>query len=139
MTTPANIIAEAKTWVGVPFKHQGRSRLGVDCAGMLVELLRAAGTLPASYSEPRNYGRGPSPELGEIVQRYCVRTDQAAPATLILIRWPRESVPSHVALCTGRNLIHCYERAGRVVEHIYGEPWLRMTDSVWKLPSVTYE
>lgn len=139
MSTPGNIIAEARTWIGVPFKHQGRSRLGVDCAGLLVELLRASVTLPANYAEPRDYGRGASPELGAIVQRYCIRAQVAEPGTLILIRWPKESVASHVALCTGRNLIHCYERAGRVVEHIYGEPWRRMTDSVWRLPSVTYE
>jgi cell wall-associated NlpC family hydrolase len=139
MNTPESIITAARTWVGVPFRHQGRSRLGVDCAGLLVELLRSSGALPADYTEPRDYGRGPSRELGEILERYCTRTDSAAPATLILVRWPRESIASHVALCTGRNLIHCYERAGRVVEHRYGEPWLRMTDSIWKLPSVAYE
>lgn len=32
--TPADITREALTWIGVPFKWQGRSRRGLDCGGL---------------------------------------------------------------------------------------------------------
>ena len=35
------IVAEARTWLGVPWRHQGRSRAGVDCAGLVVLVARA--------------------------------------------------------------------------------------------------
>jgi cell wall-associated NlpC family hydrolase len=47
MTRPefdAKILAVAKTWVGAPFLHNGRTRSqGVDCLGLLVCVLRDAG------------------------------------------------------------------------------------------------
>ena len=33
MTARAEIVAAALSWEGVPFRHQGRSRAGVDCVG----------------------------------------------------------------------------------------------------------
>ena len=49
VTTSDEVVREARTWVGVPFRHQGRSRSGVDCGGIIVvvlrELRRATGRL----------------------------------------------------------------------------------------------
>lgn len=139
MIAPAQLIAEARTWVGVPFLHQGRSRFGVDCAGFIVELLRGVNSLPEQFENPTNYGRAASRELGEVVRRYCVQVDAPEPAALILIKWPRDKSASHVALFTGASLIHCYATVGRVVEHGYRGMWLKLTDSVWRLPGVAYE
>jgi cell wall-associated NlpC family hydrolase len=41
----ADIVAEALTWEGTPFKHQGRSRSGVDCVGLGICVGRAVGLL----------------------------------------------------------------------------------------------
>lgn len=41
--TGADIVAEARTWIGVPFRHQGRSREGVDCIGLPVCVRAALG------------------------------------------------------------------------------------------------
>lgn len=141
MILPSEVIAQARTWIGVPFRHQGRGRLGVDCAGFLVELMKAAGELPRDYEEPPNYGRAPARELIEVVRRYCGPAARAPrfPGALVLIRWPRDRQPSHVGLCTGVTLIHCYQREGGVVEHGYRGPWERVTHSLWRLPGVAYE
>jgi hypothetical protein len=35
--TPDEVVAEARTWIGVPYRKRGRSRTaGVDCLGLLV-------------------------------------------------------------------------------------------------------
>ena len=34
------VVLEARTWLGVRWQHQGRSRTGIDCAGLVVEVAR---------------------------------------------------------------------------------------------------
>ena len=48
------IVAEARTWLGVPWRHQGRSRAGVDCAGLVVLVARA---LELADHDSTAYGR----------------------------------------------------------------------------------
>jgi cell wall-associated NlpC family hydrolase len=134
----AELVDAARNWVGVPFQHQGRTRLGVDCAGLVVSVLREAGCLPAGFAEPAAYGRRPSRELPEIVARHCLRAAQAEPGALVLIRWPHDDEPRHIAFCTGATLLHSYQRARGVVETSYRGPWRRDTHSVWRVPTVTY-
>lgn len=141
MIDASDLVVQARTWLGVPFRHQGRGRAGLDCAGFVVALLKAAGELPSNYTEPANYGRTPAPELIEVVRQYCIQGARAPgfAGALVLIRWPRDRLPSHVGLCTGDTLIHCYQREGGVVEHGYRGPWVRVTHSLWRLPGVRYE
>lgn len=138
MITVDDLIAEARTWVGVPFVHQGRTRYGVDCAGFIVAMMRSAGALPADFRDVSNYARRPNGELLTLVSRHCSRTHAETAGLLVLIRWPRDDQPSHVALSTGATLIHCYQRQRAVVEHGFRGPWKRDAHSLWKLPGVMY-
>lgn len=144
MIEAAALIAEARRWVAerVPFAHQGRSRTsGVDCAGFLEMLMRVSGELPKDYTAPRNYTRRPNGELRRVVERYCTRTAQEAsrvPGSIVLICWPKDVEPSHIALCTGRSLIHAYQRVNAVVENGYRGYWVNNTHSTWLLPGVRY-
>ncbi|MGB8437639.1 MAG: NlpC/P60 family protein [Burkholderiales bacterium] len=36
MPTNIDVVTTARTYLGVPWRHQGRSRLGLDCAGLVV-------------------------------------------------------------------------------------------------------
>ena len=41
MINVKEILNEANTWIGTPFKHQGRLKgVGVDCYGLLIEIGR---------------------------------------------------------------------------------------------------
>lgn len=139
MIGAGRLLDEARSWVGVPFRHQGRTRHGVDCAGFVVALMRSAGELPADFQDVSSYARRPNGELLTLISRYCSRASKEVPGLLVLIRWPRDIQPSHVALLTGPTLIHCYERRRAVVEHSYRGSWRRDTHSLWRLPGVAYE
>jgi cell wall-associated NlpC family hydrolase len=134
--TKQELIAHARTWLGVPFQHQGRSRHGVDCAGFLEMLAEATGTLPDEYDAPRVYARRPNGELLQTVEKFCARAREAAPGVVVLIKWPYVSEPAHVALCTGSTIIHAYSRVGRVVENGYRGLWIRNTHSLWNFPGL---
>lgn len=128
--TGAEVIEHARALLGVPWRHQGRSDRGLDCVGLVLLAVQRAGAIPADF-ERRNYGRLPGEELARKTGEYCDELTNSEPGALILIRWPGVRDASHVALCTGETLIHCYRNAGKVVEHGYREPWNRWTDSAW--------
>jgi cell wall-associated NlpC family hydrolase len=133
---PDTVIAEARSYVGVPFRHQGRDRRGLDCVGLVLVVGQTLGLFPRALDLAR-YGRLPSGELMLRVQEHCRPLAAAQPAALVIVAWTR--VAAHVALCTGPTLIHAYQSVGCVVEHGYRARWLRMTHSAWALPGVDYE
>jgi hypothetical protein len=52
------IVAEAKTWLGVPFRDKGRDRFGVDCIGVPIKVGHALGL--TTY-DTLDYPRRPNP------------------------------------------------------------------------------
>ena len=134
--TAAEVIEQARSWVGVPFRHQGRDRSGIDCVGLPIVIGQALGLVSDQF-DVANYGRLPSGELVERLQNECAPLPKALPGSLIVIAW--SSIAAHVAICTGETMIHSYERIGKVVEHGYRGRWVRLTHSHWALPGVRYE
>ena len=134
--TPADVVAEARSWLGVPYLHQGRTRAGIDCVGLPIVVGRALGFFREGF-EVANYGRLPSTELAERVVEHCRPIERGTAGALVVIAWTR--LAAHVAIGTGDTLIHAYESVGRVTEHGYRGRWLRLTHSTWALPGVRYE
>lgn len=139
--TPADVIAAARTLLGVPWVHQGRTRAGVDCAGVL-QLTAAA--LGLSDYDVKGYARTPTGDSLERALRAagCVPGPMTSGA-VALMRWPRAEVPQHVALVTehphhGLGLLHAYSAVGRVIEHGLDAKWRRRVVSAWALPGVAY-
>ena len=54
MPTSLDVVATARAYLGVPWRHQGRSRLGLDCAGLIVLTARDLGL---SDHDRTGYGR----------------------------------------------------------------------------------
>jgi cell wall-associated NlpC family hydrolase len=136
MMTPQAVIDEARAWVGVPFRHQGRDGSGIDCVGLPIVVGQRLGFFAPDFEVAR-YGRLPTGELIERVQQHCVPLARALPGSLVVIAWTK--IAAHVAICTGETLVHAYESVGRVIEHGYRGRWVRMTHSAWALPGVAYE
>jgi cell wall-associated NlpC family hydrolase len=138
----AALIAEARKLIGTPFRHQGHSVHGVDCLGLIYVAALNAGLHLEELPEFKrvngwNYGRSADPQVLAHVSALCRPTPMAVPGCLLFFQFPRVAYPQHFAIYTGRNMIHADARRG-VVEHIYGQPWVRQTHSMWLLPGVDY-
>jgi cell wall-associated NlpC family hydrolase len=136
----AALVAEARTWIGVPFVHQGRSRFGVDCVGLVLGVRNALEPWPEAMAEARTYRR--KPEDGLMLMKalqYCRETDKPAAGVVALIRWPADTTASHVGILTPDTIIHAYERVGKVLEVGFRHPWDAWTEKYFRLPGVRYE
>lgn len=106
---------------------------------MVLVALHRCGCLPDEF-ERRDYGRLSTGELLARVEAHCKPLAAPQPGCMVLIRWPRDTRASHVAVYTREgNLIHCYAQSGRVVEHGFRAPWTRWAVSYWALPGVQHE
>ena len=63
------VVAEAETWLGVPYKYGGTSRSGVDCSGLTMMVYAEFGiSLPRTAAEQYGYGTPvSSPAPGDMV------------------------------------------------------------------------
>jgi cell wall-associated NlpC family hydrolase len=129
----------ARSWLGVRFRHQGRSRYGVDCLGFVASVMKDLGSTTFLNALPKNYPRNPRASLEAALPNFSRRIDVEAGA-MLLIQFPHASHPSHAAILTREGtIIHAYESVRKVVEMGYRAPWDKRTRSAWALPLVTYE
>lgn len=118
----------------MPFLHQGRTRRGVDCVGLVIVVLQELKLFDRSYDN-RSYGRLPTCGLlDQEMDRALLRADRAAPGAVVGVRWSTEL--AHVAICTGETIVHAYEKRGLVVEHGYRGAWVQRTCGIWTHPGI---
>lgn len=112
------IEAEARTWLGTPYHHQGAIRgAGVDCAMLLIEVYYACGLIPRI--DPRPYPpdwhlhRDDERYLGWVA-RYARPVEAPQSGDVALYRFGR--CVSHGAIVlTWPLVIHAHMREGAVV------------------------
>jgi cell wall-associated NlpC family hydrolase len=144
MITPQQLIDEARKLVGTPWRHQGRSKLGVDCIGLVLLAAKNAGLDLVKFSGapvPTRYSRHPDPQLYDTVQRYCTRIESPVPGCLLFFKFDADKHPRHFGIYTEQGtMIHaeCKTRM-QVVEHGHRAHWDRWTHGAWLLPGVSYE
>lgn len=123
------IVLEARSWLGVPFRHQGRTRSGTDCGGLLGAVAIGARSVDAEWwaqeFDPHfaGYGRHTvSGSLRSVCDRFmsAVPLPQAAPGDAVLLRIGPEQ--EHVGILAdyahgGLSIVHALSTVGRVVEH----------------------
>lgn len=136
MIAGQQIIDEARRWKGVRYVHQGRSKFGVDCIGLVICVRDAIEAAPMLMSETTDYARHPQGILIAKAEQHCTRLTKPEPGCIILIKWFKDLHPSHAALYCGENMIHCYKNVNKVVEVGYRAQWVKWTHSFWRLPGV---
>lgn len=130
MPTRADIVAIARDWLGVPFAHQGRTRAGVDCGGLLIVVGEAAGL---RITPPAVYSQSPDPSLiHDTLLAHCERIDlsQRQPGDVLLFSFAGE--PRHVGIASDIGVIHAWAKPGRVVEHRLDSVWLGRLRACWR-------
>lgn len=135
--TVPQLLTEARSWLGVPWVHQGRSRHGVDCVGLLVMVARALGV--ASH-DVAGYARLPhGGALRALADQHLTPAARPlVPGQVVLMRFDGEE--QHIGLLGdypgGLSLIHAHSRMGKVVEHRLADVWAQRIMAVYTLPGV---
>ncbi|MGE4043596.1 MAG: C40 family peptidase [Acetobacteraceae bacterium] len=119
MATRAAVIAEARTWLGVPWRHQGRSRAGVDCVGLIVVVCQSLGL---SDYDSCVYGRDPDPTrfLGHFTAGGAVRINPLDAQDGDLLVFRQSAFPCHAGIRSTHYdvpyVIHAHMAHRQVVE-----------------------
>lgn len=129
MTTRQDIVAAAKNWVGVPYRHMGRNHYGVDCVGLIIKVAHDVGL--TTY-DTTNYPKRPkAADLLREMRNYLqqVPKGEAGPGDILVIAAPSSPVHMGVLEVDERGqswLIHAYAPARKVVRESLGDRDVRM-------------
>lgn len=138
----ADYAARARSMLNVPFLHQGRTRNGVDCIGLLAYAFDySVDKLPTYPRDPYNgqlehaldavlgaplavYGAHGAP-LAALVPGYVLALAYARSTRHVAL------VLEHPAYTGVLSIIHTDSTLGRVTEHILDGKWLRRIRRVY--------
>ncbi|HEX8167774.1 MAG TPA: NlpC/P60 family protein [Beijerinckiaceae bacterium] len=133
------IIAEARGWIGTPYRHQASLKgVGCDCLGLLRGVWRAVtGEEPESpppYSP--SWAEGGGDTLLEAARRNLIEVPGRAfePGDVLLFRF-REHLPAkHCAIATSSDtMVHAHD--GAAVCEVAIKPWWgRHLAAVFRFP-----
>ncbi len=138
----ADIVAQARLWIGTPYVHQASVRgAGADCLGLVRGLWREI------------YGAEPeavpayTPDWGEVghdelllggALRNLEPAEIEAAGDLLVFRMRQGAVAKHLGIQTetgaGASFIHAYDRHG-TVESPLSQPWRARIAGRFRFPS----
>mgnify|MGYP003408552803 CR=1 FL=1 len=121
-------VAEARSYIGVKWRHRARSRFSIDCLGLVVAAVQAGGV---AMRDRVDYGRSPWKDGLEREFREHfgdpIPFEDAMPGDIALLCWDsRQGVPAHVGVLSdgkhGLQIIHSYS-CSAVAEHGIDDKW----------------
>lgn len=130
-------VAEARSYLGVKWRHRGRSRFSIDCIGLVVAAVRAGGVV---MRDRLDYGRLPWKDGLEREMREHfgepVSFENAQTGDVALMCWDADkAVPAHVGMLgdgdNGLRIIHSYS-CHAVAEHDIDDQWRRRILAVFR-------
>jgi NlpC/P60 family putative phage cell wall peptidase len=141
MTTPEAVLAEARRWIGTPYRHgNSRCQVGCDCLGLVLGVWRALyGQQPQpvpAYSADWAEVCGRDPLL-EAARRHMSEKDVDAfdAGDLIVFRWREGMAAKHLGIVTAADrFIHAYE-GHSVLESALVPQWRRRIAGTFAFPA----
>lgn len=145
--TRADVVAEGRALIGVPYVHQGRSLHGLDCVGLPILVCRNLGLIAPDF-DVNGYQQTPDGKtMLEICDRYMVRIPMhlLQPGDVLVYSLHRKLGPQHMGIVGdymhgGLSLIQALgttDGKGRVVEWSIASPrkgWMPV--QAYKIPGV---
>ena len=128
--TRTAIVAEARAWIGTPYRHQASLKgVGCDCLGLLRGVWRV--TIGAEPERVPPYARDWAEATGEetfaqAARRHMVEIDprSIAPGDVLLFRYAPRYPAKHAAiLTTPDRMVHAHD--GAAVAEVALAPWWR--------------
>lgn len=130
LVSPDRIVAEARSWIGTPYRHQGSLKgVGCDCLGLVRGVWRALyGAEPEAVPPyARDWAEAATSEpLAEAGFRNLAAVEFAriAPGDVLLFRWRAGMVAKHAAIVSAPDrMIHAHD--GAAVAEVALAPWWR--------------
>lgn len=136
MVKGLDICNTALNYIDVPFRHQGRTQFGLDCAGLVIKVAKDLNIYTGG--DRRDYKREPDgvmmlSNLQEHLNE--IELDEIQPGDVLLMRF--SVYPQHVAIYMPNDeIIHSHAQLGKVTKHIYSEDWKARTISAFRFPLI---
>jgi hypothetical protein len=138
--TPQDILTCARTYLGVRYRHQGRTAHGLDCVGLLI---RVAHDLQLTDFDLTGYGRHPDPtQMTTLLAAHLHKQPGGTaprPAEILLLA--DGPYPCHLALVGDKgepfSLIHAWLPARKIVEHRASPDWLAKIRGLYRFPQLS--
>jgi len=135
----SDIVNAARSYLGVKFRHQGRTRAGIDCVGLLVCVARDLGAsdYDATGYNRRAQGLGFLHHFQNNLDQ--ISTQDAKPGDVLVFV---ESIfPCHTGIMSARHdlphLIHAHAPRGVVLEEPFGDEWRSKLRYAFRFPDLT--
>jgi NlpC/P60 family putative phage cell wall peptidase len=130
MIARATIVAEARAWIGTPYRHQASLKgVGCDCLGLVRGVWRALYGEEPEQAPPYapDWAEAASGEpLAEAARRHLVETGRStfAAGDVLLFRWRAGLAAKHAAIVTAPDrMVHAHD--GAAVAEVALAPWWR--------------
>lgn len=130
-------VQRVRDYIGTPFVHQGRTKKGVDCVGLLIVVAREFNLIDPDY-DYTNYGKFNDPKiLLRELDRFMIRKSIKERIEGDIVCFALPSFPCHVAICSGHGkIIHALNTRKKVVEHTLTQGWEKKIRLCYSVPGV---
>lgn len=140
--TGDDVANAAARWIDVPYRHQGRTTFGVDCAGLIIAVAAELGLHKAAgYTDRTDYPRQPTTtNMMELLRTYCNHRRGFDPQVGEILHFSFAVLPQHVAIYTHNDrIVHAYNSGRRcVIETSYAGKWPKRLHSIYRFKGVDY-
>jgi cell wall-associated NlpC family hydrolase len=126
------IINCARSFLGVKFKHQGRTNRGLDCIGLIIAVGNQCNVLEGNYTQ-----YGPIPDGKSFIhelRKYFVRIQKENLQIGDIMSFSLPKYPCHVGIFTDKGIIHSINTRGGVVEHTLSHEMRCKMRDVYQFP-----
>lgn len=133
------VVAQARTVLGVKFRHQGRvPERGLDCAGLVVWTFTSLGY---SVEDCTCYARRPEPEQVrmEMLRSFeSIALTEVKPGDVYSLRVAPGGPALHLAIATETGLIHASGLSRKVIEHRLDPYWADCLVEAYRIPGIEH-